>query len=171
MKKQPILRLFYALWPDTATRAALQHLQQALPLNGRPVPADNLHITLAFLGEQADAFLPVLESILKRLPSPEFQLSLDKLGYFKGSRTAWIGMQTPPLALMELQADLERALKSEAITYVASGKFTPHVTLARSAAPLSAVVVRPLRWESAQLALVRSVLLPDGSRYEVIASR
>src|SRR5437667_76833 len=48
--QQRKLRLFYALWPDAATRAALTRLQ--LAVRGRNMRPENFHLTLAFLGEQ-----------------------------------------------------------------------------------------------------------------------
>ncbi len=171
MEKSPSLRLFYALWPDATTRSALQRLQDELPLTGRRVPADNLHITLAFLGERPQAQLPALEHILKTLPRPGMPLLLNELGYFRKSRIAWVGMKNVPEALTALQSELVQALNHDGIAYQAPGKFVPHVTLARSATPLPELVFSPIRWEDMQLVLVRSILVPGGSRYEVIASR
>lgn len=175
MEKIPTLRLFYALWPDEATRAALQRLQTALPLSGRPVPAENLHLTLAFLGDQPEQQLPALKRILTRLPCPAQQLKpglqLDRAGYFKGSRIAWLGMQSPPAALMEMQASLARMLSEENIVYAAGGKFTPHISLARKSDPLPQIEFTPVDWQVMKLVLVRSSLLAGGSRYEVVACR
>ena len=56
------LRLFYALWPDQATRAALMRLQSGLA--GRRIAPGNLHLTLAFLGMQPSALLPQLAGAL-----------------------------------------------------------------------------------------------------------
>lgn len=175
MEQLRSIRLFYALWPDASTRLALQQLQKNLPLTGRLVPAENLHLTLAFLGDQSEDRLPALEKLLQRLPCPTLQLKLslklDVLGYFKGSRIAWLGMQTPPEGLRALQTGLTRMLKEEGVVYPAGGKFTPHVSLARKAAPLPQTDFIPVEWQAMQLVLVRSVLLPEGSRYEVVAAR
>lgn len=170
MAKPPSLRLFYAVWPDQTDRAAVRALQLSLPLGGRPVPPENLHITLAFLGEQEQDRLPVLKEILQHLPLPAWRLKLDMLGYFKGSRINWLGMREPPESLMELQSALRMALLNEGIHYAGSERFVPHVTLARNGPPLPPRSIKALFWESAQLVLVRSVLDPAGSHYEVIAS-
>lgn len=175
MEKMHTQRLFYALWPDASARAALQRLQISLPLSGRLVPADNLHLTLAFLGNQPEQRLPTLKRILAQLPCPAHQLKLslqlDMAGYFRGSRITWLGMESPPPALMELQASLMQMLKEEGIVDTVGGKFTPHVSLARKSEPLPKLECAPLKWQSMQLVLVRSMLLADGSRYEVIACR
>ena len=46
-------RLFVALWPDRTVKAALTDIQTTLELGrfGRPIPEDNLHMTLLFIGE------------------------------------------------------------------------------------------------------------------------
>ena len=47
-------RLFFALWPDAATSVALAALAQqiAAESGGRPTAPGNVHLTLAFLGDQ-----------------------------------------------------------------------------------------------------------------------
>ena len=98
------LRLFYALWPDDTVRAALANLQTVV--SGRKTPYENLHLTLAFLGEQPAASLAVLEKILADLAVPEMKLTLDRIGYFKQSRIAWAGMHAVPDELFKLQRQL-----------------------------------------------------------------
>ncbi|WP_458527413.1 2'-5' RNA ligase family protein, partial [Onishia taeanensis] len=46
-------RLFLALWPDPAVREALSSTagQAHLACRGRPVAPEQLHLTLAFLGQ------------------------------------------------------------------------------------------------------------------------
>jgi 2'-5' RNA ligase len=171
MENPKSLRLFYALWPDEATRTALRQLQRSLPLTGRPVPPENQHVTLAFLGDQPADRLSPLTSILNTLPQPPAMLTLDKLGYFKSSRIAWVGMQNAPEALMNLQAELVEVLQQEGFAFDRHGHFTPHVTLARSASPLPNAKFQPIEWHTAHIALVQSILGPRGSRYEVLTPR
>ena len=62
-------RLFFALWPDDATRDALDRTGKWLHRHwgGRRMRADTLHLTLAFLGDTPaaarDAFLPMIDAI------------------------------------------------------------------------------------------------------------
>ena len=98
------LRLFFALWPDPAVREQLAKQQQHI--SGRRVPADNLHLTLAFLGVQPRSLLPSLEAALDTLALPALQLTIDRLGYFSKPRIAWAGPSTPPAALMSMQQGL-----------------------------------------------------------------
>lgn len=150
-------RLFYALWPDAAVRTALHRLQRQLQLEGRPIPAAKLHITLAFLGQQPVSVLPALQTILTRLQGPEMTLTLDRIGYFKRPRIAWVGMQQVPDALAALQQDLESLLAQQAIAYTPSTTFKPHVTLVRDAAAPDAVSCAPIAWNANEVALVESV--------------
>src|SRR5690606_1177183 len=102
------LRLFYALWPDAGTRQALAQRQQFL--NGRKTHADDLHLTLVFLGERPLEMLPTLKDVLVDLPAFDATLTLDRCGYFKHNKVAWAGMTDVPAELLSLQAELTRSL-------------------------------------------------------------
>jgi 2'-5' RNA ligase len=148
-------KLFFALWPDPATRAALVRL---LPLvQGRHIPPAKLHLTLAFLGQQDATRLPVLLAILERLAVPAMQLRIDCLGYFARPHIAWAGMAQPPAALLDMQAQLMAALTAAGFDPATHGEFKPHITLAREAkqAPPSNGF-EPVLWNVSQVALVES---------------
>ena len=75
-------RLFCALWPDAATRAALENARSALfPLSGRPVEAANLHVTLVFLGAVDAARLPALIALAGTRPKA---LVIFRRSFFRG---------------------------------------------------------------------------------------
>lgn len=161
-------RLFFALWPDPASRAALAQMQQQVA--GRAVPAANLHLTLAFLGRQPGAALAPLRDILDALACPAPTLSIDCFGHFSSQRIAWAGMRVPPPALLTLQASLIERLQHAGFAPDARGPYRPHVTLARHAPPPPPDArCTPLLWQARQLALVESGA-PDGL-YRVLASR
>ncbi len=162
-------RLFYALWPDEHTRAQLAALQSSVA--GRPVPAANLHLTLAFLGAQKRQWLPVLSALLAQLPSTAFTLEIDTYAYFRKHRIAWAGPTSPPAALALLHQSLWQALMPLSLSLKADPGFRPHVTLARDAAPVSTPLTMPVRWKVGEIALVESIAVQGGVRYVPLALR
>lgn len=149
-------RLFYALWPDDATRLALQALQEEIP--GRRIRPDNLHMTLAFLGEQDSERVEPLKEILRALPAFESLLSIDVLGYFRGARIAWAGMTEPNPALIHWQGALRDELAAGNFIGPRLETFQPHITLARDARrPAHTVLAVPIRWPANRVVLVESL--------------
>lgn len=164
----PMRRLFFALWPDEATRDALTNLQ--MRINGRSMRRDNLHLTLAFLGEQADAVVGALTGILHELPKADLPLSLDRIGFFARQRIAWIGMHDAPGALFDLHRRLGGRLQHAGIRFDARLAFTPHVTLARNANQPEDFPFQPIFWKADTVVLAESTLHADGAVYKVLAS-
>ncbi|RJF97910.1 RNA 2',3'-cyclic phosphodiesterase [Noviherbaspirillum saxi] len=162
-------RLFFALWPDDATRTALTQLQTSM--HGRKVSYNNFHLTLAFLGQQAAAILPAAKEILAHLAASDILITLDKLGYFSRNHIAWVGPHETPEALLALYQDLCTELKKHGIGYTASSSFKAHVTLARDASLPPDVVFDPIDWRADEVALVQSITGAGGSEYRVLASR
>ena len=163
------MRLFYALWPDDATRAALARWQEHV--QGRKTPRENLHITLAFLGQQPDTLLQTILTILTSLPLPDMTLMLDHIGYFSRHRIAWAGMHEVPDALMALQQTQTQQLAREGIAFNDQSGFRPHLTLARDALPPADVAVETIHWRVDQLVLAQSTTDREGTVYRVLATR
>lgn len=163
------VRVFFALWPDDATRAALLALQASM--RGRVIPYDNLHMTLAFLGQQPVSLLPVLKDILTHLPPLASKLVLDRLGYFTRKKIAWIGSHKVPDALPDLQRELVQAIVQSGIDYRIEQSFKAHITLARDAELPPDITFTPVEWHASQIALVQSSTQARGAVYQVVASR
>jgi 2'-5' RNA ligase len=162
------LRLFYALWPDDATRDSLMKLQTAI--SGRKTSYENLHLTLAFLGQQPINLLPALQEILGSLPQTNMTLILNRIGYFTKSRIAWCGIHAAPRALFDLQRRLMGELAQRNILADTRSAFKPHVTLARNAGPPAEIPFEPIHWQADRVCLVQSSTEPGGVRYHVLAS-
>ncbi|HXX85259.1 MAG TPA: RNA 2',3'-cyclic phosphodiesterase [Casimicrobiaceae bacterium] len=166
----PPLRLFFALWPDAATQAAIAALanEVASEAKGRAVAADNVHLTLAFLGEQPASRVPELCALAAAIDMAPFQLALDEIGCFRKTGIAWLGAGTAPPELVALHSGLARALEGVGIALDAR-PFAPHLTLARRAkAPVRRRLARPVLWSVASFALVYSETLPDRARYRLL---
>lgn len=165
------LRLFFALWPDEATRARLAGWARAVHRvsGGRMTPASNLHLTLAFLGSVRLEALPTIEGVAAAIAPPVFTLVIDTPGCWRHNRIAWAGAREPPQALRDLVDALRGALAAARIPFDPK-PFAPHVTLVREARSGAALpALPPIRWAVREFALVESQAGPGGSRYSVRA--
>ena len=184
---EPTRRLFFALWPDEATRATLAHATRKAvrSCGGRPVAVDKLHATLLFLGSVAQSRVSELMGIAARAaavvvagpgavgPSlPGFVF--DRVDFWKkahvlvatpsvagGAADALAGALVEVLARETLSAGFAPDLKP----------FRPHVTLARKVAFLKTELsMSPVPWSFADFALVESQTDPDGPVYTILQS-
>lgn len=163
------LRLFYALWPDPALRAQLAALLTGV--QGRLVPPANLHITLAFLGQQPVTRLPELLDIAARARLSPMTLVLDHFGYFRRHGVLWVGPREAPPTLLEGRAALVEMLNEAAVPFDANGRFKPHVTLARDAAAPQATLLAPIEWKvEGKVELVSSTVVNKTVRYQVLGA-
>ncbi|MER1966691.1 RNA 2',3'-cyclic phosphodiesterase [Castellaniella sp. GW247-6E4] len=167
-------RLFVALWPDPQTVRALSHpVARAHALyGGRPMRADTLHLTLAFLGPVPGDRIPPLCAMIRAWAPLGGELVLDRFGRFKGPRIVWVGPSEPwPAWLGALHADLWAGL--EDLGFPAAGEaFRPHVSLLRRAGPGDLATlggVRPVVWRPRRCVLVASTPRETGSYYEALA--
>lgn len=94
-------------------------------VEGSYVPARNLHLTLAFIGEYDDPAR--VKNVLADVPLPEFRLALSEKGNF--GNLLWAGVKGNQ-KLKSYVKDLRGALKKEGIPFD-EDKFVPHITLIR----------------------------------------
>jgi 2'-5' RNA ligase len=163
------LRLFFALWPDEGVRAQLAHWSRELHAlcGGRPTRPESLHVTLAFLGSVEEARVAEVERAAGEVAPRVVSLVLDQPGYWKHNRIAWAGASVVPPALEALVSELRGALAKSQIRFDAKS-FVSHVTLLRDARePAAMPALVPIEWRLDGFALVQSVTLPRGSRYEI----
>ncbi len=163
------MRLFFALWPDDAVRAELARWSRELHAlcGGRTTRPENLHVTLAFLGNVEDAQVAEVERAASEVSPRAVSLVLDRPGYWKYNRIAWAGASLVPPELAALVSELRGALAKSRIGFDAK-PFASHVTLLRGARePRATPALAPLEWRLDGFALVQSVTLPRGSRYEI----
>lgn len=175
------MRAFVAIDLPEEVSGALERLQAVLPV-GRPVPPENLHLTLAFLGEQPEDALEELNFELEAIRQPPFELRFDGLGAFGGDRPRVLFADVAPNpALSGLRRRVVKALRRAGIA-PSKERFHPHVTLARfgeRAAPEVAARLRRFVAETSAdtvpgfpvtgFGLYASTLRPTGARHELLA--
>lgn len=169
---EPHLRLFFALWPDAATRAKLADVARsvAVEAGGRAVAPENIHLTLAFLGAQPETKLSELRRLASGLGVDSFQLPLDRIGCFRRAGIAWIGATAAPPQIIALEASLAHELAGAGIERE-SRPFSPHLTLVRRiGSRVHRALSPPIRWNVDSFALVASELDSERARYRIIAT-
>lgn len=169
---EAVLRLFFALWPDAAARDALGTLALAVAAQarGKSPPAENLHLTVVFLGDIPATRVDALRSMGAREAAIEapFALTLDRMGTFRGTGIAWVGPSSPPPRLDPFARRLGAALAADGFA-TERQTFHPHVTLARRCRkPGNATIASPIAWHAARLTLTASDPRADGPRYRDI---
>jgi RNA 2',3'-cyclic 3'-phosphodiesterase len=126
-----MIRLFVALELPEHVRERLTGLMGGVP-GARWTEAQNLHLTLRFIGEVENGLLPDIDVALGSVTAPAFDVVLDGIGQFgSGSkaRVLWAGVERND-ALMHLNQKVESALVRTGLP-PEERRYSPHVTLAR----------------------------------------
>ena len=171
-------RLFVALRPPEAVCDVLLDTMEGLA-GARWQDADNLHITLRFVGEVDRHTQRDLESALSDIDFAAFRIAVEGVGHFQGKKRAraiWARI-APNAELNELQRRVEYACRRAGLP-VETRKFIPHITLARlnsgSADPRDWLSrnarLAPEPWLAGNFSLFESDLTPQGAIYSEIAA-
>lgn len=166
-------RVFFALWPDAHTRAALAAWQAPLKKlgGGRAAPARNLHLTLVFLGNVAAERLPALEDAARPLQGSRLTLTLDRAHCWRHNNIVHAAPAAPPPELDRLVRTLEQALTAHGFRFDQRSEYKPHVTLLRHARCPAADLptLPPVSWTATDFVLLQSVSGAGGVSYQVRA--
>jgi RNA 2',3'-cyclic 3'-phosphodiesterase len=168
-------RLFFALWPQRARQDALAEAAHEIirACGGRAIPAQNLHVTLAFLGsvpeENVGRVQDVAIGVAGEFNGKRAYIALDAAEHWKKAHLLCATVRS----LSDRTAyTLAETLKSRLTTasFAPDLKpFRPHVTLARKVAhPIPTMDMTSVVWEFDDFALIDSQPGKEGSVYRVL---
>lgn len=123
------MRLFVAIRLSDGMMKALtgtMHDLKKQGIKGSYVPMQNLHLTLAFIGEIQD--LQAVKDALKNVSIKPFRLTLSQMGTF--GNILWAGVKGNQ-GLSAAARQVRDALDEAGISYDKK-KFEPHITLIRN---------------------------------------
>ncbi|RJG09624.1 RNA 2',3'-cyclic phosphodiesterase [Pseudomonas cavernicola] len=162
----PPLHLFFALAcpPDLARN--ITAWRDDLQLDGRPVAASNLHLTLAFLGSQPRGRLGDLKALAAGLQAPAFNLQLDSLCRWRNG-LLYLAPSQPPAALLALAQRLRDDLLSAGFS-LESRPFHVHLTLTRRCPLFPADANPSFDWPVSEFALFASENTARGTHYRLL---
>ena len=172
------VRLFVALNPPEEVRGELAAWRDGVLAGDdawRVVPAENLHVTLAFLGQRPEEDVA---TVIRALDSLDLQpAELRPAGLVgvppRRPRLLALDLDDPSGAAQKLQGAVAGQLAGAGIFEIEERPFWPHVTVARlrrgerpraeveENAPLDPFI-------ASSVVLYRSVTAPSGARYEAL---
>ena len=125
------IRVFFAIWPEEKIREQLCSLPEKLELAccGRRVRAENVHLTLLFLGEIRANQLNMLCSAANKVREQSFDFIVDSVGYWKFNRLIYATAGEVPQRLLRLVHSLK--VQMPTIVSFENRIFKPHITLVR----------------------------------------
>jgi len=169
------LRLFVALLlPDEAVARLVEWQQREL--EGRPdvriVPADNLHVTVAFLGGRPAADLEGIAAVVREAAREAAQPALEPVRYQETRSVGMIVLSDENDRATSLAERLFDGLDRLGVYERERREWLPHVTVVRfRARPRLAPPLPELgRVVSSEMAVMMSRLRPSGAQYEVLES-
>lgn len=172
-------RLFIASALPAAIRAQLAALQTVLA-GARWVRAEQMHLTLRFIGAVDANRTQQIAAALESVRAPEFELNIQGVGYFpprRAPRVLWAGITENP-RLQQLYREIEGTLGQIGLV-PESRPFAGHITLARlDNSPVGGVQQFVSQHRSLRLApftvrefyLYASELQPSGAVYRCLAT-
>jgi 2'-5' RNA ligase len=166
--KNDVLRLFFALDCPPRLAAAIASWRDELHLGGRPVAPANLHLTLAFLGQQPCARVAELQGLASTVRAQAFDLHLDRLARQR-SGLLYLAPSQTPTALLALVEGLREQLGAAAFE-LESRPFRAHLTLSRHGSPRPLDTSPCFDWPVTRFSLFASEQGPDGSHYRQLHS-
>jgi 2'-5' RNA ligase len=169
-------RLFLGLELPLSIKRKLLRLQGNLP-GARWQTAEQLHLTLRFIGSVDEPREQAIRAIMARLRFAPFEIALQGMGRFGSGahpRALWAGV-VPEAPLAALNRRIERRLSAIGLP-PGTSPFKPHVTLARfgrRAGPLDEFMAAHGSFVTAafpvrQVSLFLSITEESGACYRVI---
>jgi RNA 2',3'-cyclic 3'-phosphodiesterase len=160
------MRLFFALWLDAETKQQLAGVAAELRLaaSSRLVPANNYHVTLAFIGEVPGSRLPDLLKIGAMQRGPPLKITFDAAEYWASSQVVVAAAQKVSPELLKLWEQLRKDL-----SLPEQPNQRAHVTLARKVVQAPVLqAMSPVSWSTSRFGLYRSETSGVQSAYTVV---
>jgi 2'-5' RNA ligase len=166
-------RLFFALLPSAELRQQFEKIRLPYLENSiaKAVHFENLHITLAFLGDVSEFQRQCFENAADSLIFKPFTLSLDRVGYWRKPQILWLGTTQICEPLHYVVKSLHEkchscGFKPDVRPYQA------HITLARQyySRQFQSTDISPIFWSVRNIHLMESTFSAIGVHYKVLRS-
>ena len=179
------MRTFIAVELDKNIKEALSKIQLELEkadADAKWVSAQNIHLTLKFLGEVKEEKIPKIIQCLKETAdaTADFQIEIRGAGAFPGAkspRVIWAGISKGKEELLRLAGLIEDGLVKLKFPKE-ERKLCAHITIGRVKSPknkdalskaIAQLQLSPLLQQVKSITLFKSTLTPKGPLYEKLS--
>ncbi len=152
-----LTRYYFALRPAADLRKKLMRVADSLTLqSGVVLPPDQLHITLAHVGDVRAPRLVDLRRAAAELAFERVELELTRIEYWPEVKLAALVCDRRPEGLLRFVRTLHTALKRLGVIHH-DFEYHPHVTLAEEVnEDVSLALSRPIYWRADHFVLVEA---------------
>lgn len=158
--------------PEQGIRDQFIEIAKSFPNkeDAHPTNYSNLHVTLLFLGDVEESAYKCLEKKVVQTFVQPFTIRLDMYGYFRRSKTVWIGCSSYPNELTRLINRL-KSIGVQCGLDIDDKPYKPHVTLFSKAHKADFPSVPfSINWKVSEFHLIESIIGEYPSRYKRIAT-
>lgn len=126
--------LLFALWPDDRQRERMRDfiVPVSKQVEGRAVDRREWHITLVYIGELDERYIPELQAAARAIRFDPFRLRLDRMEFWPRPKIAAMVPPNIPPELEKLVADLSGIVFAAGVE-IQQRVYRPHVTVVRNA--------------------------------------
>lgn len=152
-------RFFFAVRPDSETARLIDAFAAGEVPEGRRVPVEHQHVTLALTEDVATPAPGLAAGLLEvgaLVRGEAFDLLLDRLSV--GRRTVALVPSRPPAPLIDLQRGIASTMADRRIAMRKGWHFSPHQTLCYGRGEVLSRPVVGFSWRASELVLVRSLV-------------
>lgn len=160
-------KVFFAIWPDATAQGRLSELAGQLVdlCGGKKTSLPLIHLTLVFIGNVDSDQLEMLRVIANEVKQSSFDLTVDKIQYWRHNRIIHAGPTQCPIELARLVNDLQNRLLQAGFS-LERRLYIPHITLVRKAlCATSPKLTTSITWRVSEWTLVQSKQTEQGSVY------
>ena len=137
-------------------------------VDGRAIPKQNFHITLAFLGQVNQSQFESLLNGCAKIEAPAFDLILNQLGWFTRPQILWLGPDKVPEPLVHLATECQWLARTLDLNFETD--YRPHLSLYRKATGIPKIEVPEFSMTLTRFHLYESLQVDGQVQYPILHS-
>jgi len=159
-------RLFLAICPPMSlTQTIAQSIR--LPIDCRPVPAENYHVTLVFLGLVEPELQVEICRSMAQVTSTPFTVQFRQITHWEKPKVLCLTDSKVNGALLNVVTQIKKSVEKLGVS-VERRPFQAHLTVAKGVLRPHVDAVNRISWQVDSFCLLESISVSPGVRYAVI---